>query len=171
VAQKLDALSRLEELARELYAPRYQVIDEIKGGNHKITRYYDLTEPPWSEKTLAWRLTRETPRGDQVVMSGFGSHDLREIRQAIKGYRESATQAQGSPKLSVFEIERLSPEKFSALPEADKHRFSEFMKNENTPSPYTVYDYHQEFDRVSDAESPQKTLDTSNVQRNKPRLR
>jgi hypothetical protein len=39
VADKPDALSRLEELARELYARSYKVIDEIKGGNHKIIRY------------------------------------------------------------------------------------------------------------------------------------
>jgi hypothetical protein len=104
-------------------------------------------------------------------MSGFGSHDLREIRQAIKACRESAVQTQRSPRLSVFEIERLSPERFAALPEADRHRFSEFMKKENTPSPYSVYDYHREFDRGTDAESPTKTLNAENVHTPKPRLR
>jgi hypothetical protein len=104
-------------------------------------------------------------------MSGFGSHDLRAIRQAIKAFREGAIQTPESPRLSVFAIERLSPEKFAALPAAERQRFAEFMKKENTPSPYTVYDYHREFDRVTDPESAQKTLEISNVQPNKPRLR
>jgi hypothetical protein len=57
---------------------------ELRGGNHVLRRFYDDEEPPWSERVQRWSLSRETEKGERVVvMDGFG-HDLRAIRQSVQ---------------------------------------------------------------------------------------
>lgn len=64
---------------------------------------------------------------------------------------DQAETVENEPGLSLEEIERLSPEDFQALPEAERQRFLEAMDRENSPSPAEFYGHEAE---VPDDDEP-----------------
>jgi hypothetical protein len=80
-APKTPPSDNLEEDAIE-------ICDELKAGSHKLARFYDNSEPPWSKDSVRWRLTRTANEGETVVMEGVG-YSWPEIKVQVNQQRLS----------------------------------------------------------------------------------